>query len=92
MIVKSKDIYSPANYCLDFYGSRPYFKGEKNELQDYLKSRNIKFKSFPLEKIHQVVAYDLPVVLVDVNYINKNGETCHEYRWFTIPDGGKSNE
>ena len=92
MLVKSKDIYSPANYCLDFYGSSPYFKGEKNELQNFLKARNIKFKSFALEKIHVVVAYDLPVVLVNTTYINERGEICYEYTWFTVPKGGKINE
>lgn len=92
MLVKSKYIYSPQNYCNDFYNLCPIFKGEKDELQKFLRANNIKFKSVPLEKIHVVLAYDLPVVLVNTTYINERGEICYEYTWFTVPKGGKINE
>ena len=85
MFVKSKEVYSPQNFCDTFYNVCPIFDGAKGELEKWLKKTHRMANNFALDEIEKVICSNTPVVLVDTTFINDFGEICHEYRWFQIP-------
>ena len=85
-VIKSKDIYSPQNYCDTFLGVCPMFDGEEGELRDYLDNTGHEdLWEYPFEEIEHIVENDIPVVLVDTTYIDDRCEMVHEHRWFEVP-------
>lgn len=85
-VIKSKDIYSPQNYCVDFLDVCPIFGGEKDELRDYLDNTGHEdLWDYPFDEIEYIVENGIPVVLVDTTYIDDRCEMVHEHRWFEVP-------
>ena len=85
-VIKSKDIYSPQNYCIDFLDVCPIFRGEKDELRAYLDNTGHEdLWDYPFDEIDYIVENNISVVLIDSTYIDDKGEMIHEHRWFEIP-------
>ena len=91
-VIKSKDIYSPQNYCVDFLDVCPIFNGEKDELRAYLDLTGYdNLWDYPFDEIEHIVENEIPVVLVDTTYIDDKCEMIHEHRWFEVPEGMEDN-
>ena len=92
-VIKSKEIFSPQNYCDTFLGLCPILSGEQNSLRKYMDDQGFSnLWDYPFEEIEYVVENRIPVVLVDTTYIDDTCEMVHEYRWFEVPDDNEENQ
>lgn len=92
--VQSLKVYSPQDFVEKLTGY--YYGFDKDntveEIHTLLKKHGIETEAvplldYPLDEIEEIVANEVPVVLVDTTYINDNYEMAVEHRWFEIPSG-----
>ena len=88
-MVKSQQIYSPANYVCAITGTYYFFMHDKHPSEEiqYLIS-DYELWDYPLTEIEHIVENDIDVVLVDCSYF-KGNDYINEYRWFEVPENFK---
>ena len=92
--VQDCEIYSPQNFVEKLTGYCYGFDQDDTvaEIHNLLKKHGVETDDsplfdYPLDEIEEIIANEVPVVLVDTTYINENYEMIHEYRWFEVPEG-----
>lgn len=91
--VKSLSIYSPQNlvekltgYCYCFYDDNPVEVIHALLKKHGIESDESPLFDYPLDEIEEIVANEVPVVLVDTTYINDDCRMITEHRWFEVPE------
>lgn len=91
--VKSLGVYSPQNFVEKLTGCCYGFDKDNTveEIHILLKKHGIETDEsplfdYPLDEIEEIVANEVPVVLVDTTYIDDDYQMVYEYRWFEVPE------
>lgn len=93
-MVATNKLYSPSEFIEVLTGKYYIFDTDNDieQIHELLRQNGIESDEnplwdYPLKEIKHIVESNIPVVLVDVMFMNLADDFEHELRWFEIPVG-----